>query len=825
MIYPSDFEQRIGFDKVREQVGRLLQTKAAAELLDAVVFSCDFEFVKLQIGQVGEMVSVLRVENDFPLGGFKDINYFLKRVRIEGAFLETNHLVELNAALEMLAELVRFFENRKERVPYPLLADLAVPIGNYDAARREIERIIDKFGRVKDSASPVLQTIRRSIIEKNSQVGKRLQQILKQAQNDGIADEDSSITIRDGRALIPVMAGSKRKIRGFVHSESATGKTAFVEPVEVVELNNEIKELESDEKREIVKILIKFTDFIRPQIHELMVAGEIIADLDLILAKARYAVEIEARVPILDSKPYIYLHQARHPLLEKALKKEGKAIVPLDIALSETKHILLISGPNAGGKSVCLKTVGLLQYMVQCGFLPSTLDNSEFGIFDSIFIDIGDQQSLDNDLSTYSSHLINMKTVLREATSKSLVLIDEFGSGTEPTMGGAIAESILQKLEERGTFGVITTHYANLKYYAATAKGIENGAMTFDIQHIKPMFRLEMGRAGSSFAFEIARKIGMPEEIISMATEKIGVEQVSIEKQLRNAMRDKRYWEQKREQIRVANKNIEKSAAEYEMELSEIQKERNRLIKEAKEQAKYIVAQANRKVEQTIREIREAQAEKAKTKQVREELQGFINELDSENCEDPIERKIRLLRERAQRQQNRQAKQQQPIIEKPQKPKEIEAGFKVRLEGQGVIGEVMSVSGTKAAVAFGQLITSVELSRLQIVSHQEFKQQQRKGYSASHSPTYDTGKQRLNFSQQLDVRGMRTADVLAAVENFIDEAVMLGFSEVSILHGKGTGALKQEIRNYLGSQPVVKSTRDEHEEFGGAGITVVKLDL
>lgn len=832
MIYPNDFESRIGFDKIRAQVARLLQTGSATHLLEQVAFCSDFDTVKNMLGQAHEMLTVLNIESDFPISGFKDINTFLRRVRIEGTFLETNHLLELAAALETLSEMSRFFSSRSETMPYPLLAKIAEPIGNYDSIKREIDRIIDRFGKVRDNASAELQVTRRSLADKSSQVSRRLQQILRQAQADGYADEDSSVTIRDGRALIPVSAGSKRKVRGFVHSESATGKTAFIEPVEVVELNNEIKELEAAEKREIVKILIKFTDMLRPDIEDLMAAGEIISLFDLVIAKARWAQSVDARMPILENKPYIYLRQARHPLLQAALRKEGKAIVPLDITLTQRKHILLISGPNAGGKSVCLKTVGLLQYMLQCGFPIPVLDNSEVGIFDSIFIDIGDQQSLDNDLSTYSSHLINMKVTMREATSSSLVLIDEFGSGTEPTTGGAIAESILQKLEERGTFGVITTHYANLKYYAATAQGIENGAMTFDLEQIRPLFSLEMGRAGSSFAFEIARKIGMPEEIISMATQRIGVEQISIEKQLKDAARDKRYWEGKRDRIRTASKNIEKTAAEYELELSEIQKERNRLIKEAKEQAKFIVAEANRKIEQTIREIKEASAEKNRTREARSHLQQFTEGLDAALVQDPIERKMQLLREKEQRRIERQRERSQDIqTEEPvteiATPREVAAGFKVRLDGKGVIGEVLSLSSGKAAVSFGHMITSVDVERLEVVSHAEFKKQKRQSYTATAvaTPTYDTGKQRLNFKQQLDVRGMRVIDGLAAVESFIDEAVMLGFSQVSILHGKGTGALKQEIRQYLASQPIVQSAKDEQEEFGGAGITVVTMSL
>lgn len=832
MIYPSDFEIRIGFDRIRSELSQAVQTQRAQELVQEIDFSNDFTKVKYALDITFEMRTILLLESDFPSSGYVDINHFLHKARVIGSYLETGDMVELLKALETLRQLTSFFATADDQQPrYPLLTDMTQPLGDYSHITKEINRIIDRFGRVKDNASPELQATRRILSEKSGQISKRLQQILRQAQTDGYAESESTLTIRDGRAMIPVSAVNKRKIRGFVHSESATGRTAYIEPIEVVELNNEVKELEAAERMEVIKILIKFTDMLRPEIESLVEAGNYIAAIDLLLAKAKYAIRINAVRPILNAEAGLSLRTARHPLLEKALAKEGKQIVPLDIRLTAQKPILLISGPNAGGKSVCLKTVGLLQYMMQCGLLVPCLDNSEMGIFDSLFIDIGDQQSLDNDLSTYSSHLINMKNFLRGATSKSLVLIDEFGSGTEPTTGGAIAESILQKLEERHTFGVITTHYANLKYYAAGATGIENGAMTFDLQNIRPLFRLEMGRAGSSFAFEIARKIGMPEEIIDMATQKIGVDQISIEKQLKDAVRDKRYWETKREKIRIQAKTIDQQAAEYEMELTEIQKERNRLIKEAKEQAKQLLAEANRKIETTIREIKESSAAKAPTRAARESFNTFRDALLGEHIEDqdPIAEKIKLLRQKEQRRRERRLERATTVatptpIPQP-KIQTLEVGNKVKLEGQTTIGEVISISGNKAAVAFGGIMTSVEISRLKIVPQAEYRKQQKKSYTAPLSGSYDTQRQRLDFTQQIDIRGMRAIDAIAATTAFVDEAVMLGFSEISILHGKGTGALKQEVRTYLGTLPFVKSIRDEHEEFGGAGITVVKFDF
>ena len=832
MIYPDDFEIRIGFDRIRQQVASLLATETAREMLAGTRFSPDSEEVETRLGRTFEMRTILMLEAGFPQNGYTDINQFLHKIRIIGTYLEAPELVRLLSALELLQGLTAFFRSREDNL-YPLLAALSEPFGDYGHLIKTIVRIVDRHGRIKDDASPELQIIRRSLAEKSGQISKRLQQILKKAQADGYADPESSVSIRDGRAVIPVNSANKRKIQGFVHDESATGRTSFIEPIEIVELNNEIKELENQERREIIKILTLFTDSLRPHVDELTEVGNYIAEMDLTAAKARYALGINATKPILSGSPGIILRQARHPLLEQALAKEKKAIVPLDLKLDAKKHILLISGPNAGGKSVCLKTVGLLQYMLQCGFLVPLLENSEMGIFDSIFIDIGDQQSIDNDLSTYSSHLINMKNMLRNADSRSLVLIDEFGSGTEPTTGGAIAESILQKLEERRVFGVITTHYANLKYYASAARGIVNGAMTFDLQKIRPLFKLDIGYAGSSFAFEIARQIGLPEEIITMATEKIGAGQVNIEKQMRDAVRDKRYWENKRTKIRQVEKAVDQTVAQYELELSEIQKQRNQIIKAAKDEAKELVAQANKEIEKTIREIKQAKAEREATRLAREELNTFRALLSDtlEDAEDPIDRKMRQLREKEKRRTERTRQRQ----EKPakgesgeqaaEKPREIEPGFKVRLSGQPTIGEVINVSDGKAAVMFGNIITSVTTDRLETVPHAEFRKQQRQKPSAPASASYDTSKRRLDFNGQLDVRGMRASEALEAVEDYVDEAVMLGIPKISILHGKGTGALKQEIRNYLKSQPIVSSSKDEHEEFGGAGITVVKLDI
>ena len=875
MIYPRDFEQRIGFEQVRVAVSRLCGTEGGRRLVGEATFETDRRVLGSVLGRVAEMRDILMLEGEYPGGGYIDMNRFLRVVRVEGRYLEPAEMVELGRALELLGALSAFFRGKREETaggrngtPYPLLDELTAPVEDFGSIRREIARILDpEVGTVRDNASSELAQIRRTVREKAGLVDKRLQAILRQAQAAGLVDPESEIAVRDGRTVIPVAAVNKRKIKGLVHDESATGRTAYIEPIEVVELNNELRELENEERREVVRILTAFADGLRPELPLLLAAGEYLVEMDFIEAKARYALATDAVLPELADGPQMRLRRARHPLLEAALRKENKAIVPLDLSLTEEKYILLISGPNAGGKSVCLKTAGLLQYMLQCGWLVPADGDSRMGIFGSLFIDIGDQQSLDNDLSTYSSHLLNMKTVLRQADERSLVLIDEFGSGTEPGTGGAIAEAVLERLEARHVWGVITTHYANLKYYAAGAQGIANGAMAFDLQHIRPLFRLEMGRPGSSFAFEIARKIGLPEEIIRAAEEKIGSAQANAERHIREAARDKRYWESKRERIRAAEKNIDRTAAQYELQLSEIQTEKAKILAAARTEAEGLLAEANRQIERTIREIRESQAERERTRTVRGEFDDFRRLLAGSDTEalpteeeDPIARKMRQLREREQRRKERRAQREATAAEasssastghpQPAKPREVEVGFHVRLRGQQAVGEVLALqSGGKATVAFGQVTTVVDRKRLEIVSHAEFKKLRRGLATASFGGSvtgaegvfsgglsagggvsaggggYDTAKKRLNFKQQLDIRGMRAAEAVQTVEAFIDEAIVLGFQQVTILHGKGTGALKEEVRRYLRTVPLVVSATDEHEEFGGAGITVVRLDV
>ena len=828
MIYPENFESKIGFDRIRSQIKALCVTQGAVEKLESAEFSSDYRTVRERLEQTFEMRTALMMESGFPDGSFVDTEPFLKKAGIEGAFLETGEIAALRKALSMVYALVAFFRNKDEQ--YPRLKALCRDVNGFPEIINHIDTILDKFGKVRDSASPELFSIRRTIRDRESQISRRIQQIMGQAQAAGLVDGDASISIREGRAVIPVAAANKKKIKGFVHDESATGKTVYIEPIEVVEINNELKELEYEQRREIVRILTRFTDTIRPDLPAIRESGDFLTTMDFIRAKARFALGNDCTLPIVEEGSSVSLRSARHTLLAQTLRREGKPIVPLDLTLTPEKHILVISGPNAGGKSVCLKTVGLLQYMLQKGFLVSASENSEMGLFEDIFIDIGDEQSIDNDLSTYSSHLLNMKNILRHAGSRSLILIDEFGTGTEPIIGGAIAESVLEKLEKKHCFGVITTHYSNLKYYASNAAGILNGAMTFDVQNIRPLFRLETGKPGSSFAIEIARKIGLPEEIIHSASEKAGSDHVNIERQLREIARDRRYWEQKRDKIHQTEKRVDELAERYRTELEAIRAERNRLLKEARTEARQITDEANRQIENTIREIRESQADKQRTLIVRRKMDEFKQTLAEDSADNAaIDRKIEQLRAREQRRAERKKKKSEsataasPAV--AEKPRVAEPGAKVRIKGQDAVGEVINLDGKRATVGFGQILTTIAIDRLEIISNAEYKKVTRNERPAAAPTNYDPGQRRLQFSQQIDVRGMRVTEALEATQDFIDEAVMFGFSELRILHGKGTGALKEEIRQYLRATGLVASAKDEHEERGGAGITVVRLNV
>jgi len=827
-IYPHNFEEKIGFDRIREMLHHKCISTMGNEWVDKMMFQDSFETISNQLNEVDEFCRIIREYDNFPASNFYDLRESLNKIQIEGRFLEPDELFDLKRSLESVRAIVNFFNKQEEEV-FPLLKKKTAMVQVFPYIYDRIDTIINKFGKIRDNATPELGQIRKSILSMQSGMSKRLHAILKQAQKDGLVDDDASVSIRDGRAVIPISAGNKRKLKGIVYDESSTGKTSYVEPNEIVEMNNEIRELEYAERREVVKILTVFSNDIRPYLHDLLFSYDFLGEIDFIRAKAKLAVEFDAIKPDFQKEPVIEWYQAIHPLLQKALKKENRKIVPLTIKLTDEKHILLISGPNAGGKSVCLKTTGLLQYMLQCGLLVPMNEGSKSGIFSQLFIDIGDEQSLENDLSTYSSHLMNMKHFVRNCNEKTLVLIDEFGTGTEPMLGGAIAESILNKLNQLKTFAVITTHYTNLKHFASSAEGIVNGAMLYDSQHMNPLFQLEIGKPGSSFAFEIARKIGLPEDILDSATEKVGKDHIDFDRNLRRINRDKRYWETKRTKIRKVEKILDETAENYEAELLGIQKQRKEILKKAKEEADGLLREVNKKIENTIQEIKKAQAEKEKTKQAREKLENLKKEVGNKAAkgEQQITNKLKKLRQREENRNKRRPKESKKPIpkEKLEERLEIRPGDKVRIKGQDTIGDLIELNEKNVVVAFGQLMTTLPRENIQRLSNNEAKKLDKTRGSRATMLTENFSQRRLSFKPEIDIRGQRVEEAISNIQEFIDEAIMFEVGQLRILHGKGHGILKQTIRDFLRSEPMVRSYKDEHVDFGGAGITVVNLAL
>ena len=657
MTYPQNFEEKIGFDKIRHFISERCLSTLGSERVNEMKFLTSFDTIERLLRETEEFTHILQSEDDFPADYFFDIRPSLQRVRIEGTFLDETELFNLRRSLETIRNIVGYFITEEgEECLYPHLQALATDVVVFPQLLTRIDQIIDKFGHIKDNASPELAQIRRELNHTLSGISRSLNIILRNAQNEGIVDKEVAPTLREGRLVIPVIPAHKRRIKGIVHDESASGKTVYIEPAEVVEANNRIRELEGEERREIMRILTLFTDELRPHLPDIAYSYEFLADIDFIRAKALFSLEINALLPHFEKCRQIEWYHAVHPLLYLALKKQNKSVVPLDITLTPEQRILLISGPNAGGKSVCLKTTGLLQYMLQCGLLIPVYENSHAGIFDHIFIDIGDEQSIENDLSTYSSHLTNMKYFVKNCNEGTLLLIDEFGGGTEPQIGGAIAEVLLDRFNRKGAFGVITTHYQNLKQFAKDTPGIVNGAMLYDRHMMQPLFKLSIGNPGSSFAIEIARKIGLPEDVIADASEKVGSDYIDMDKYLQDIVRDKRYWENKRQNIRQREKQLEELTRKYSDDLQEIEKERKRILKEAKQKAEQLIAESNARIENTIRTIKEAEAEKERTKAARQALHSFKDELsnDEEN-NDAISREIAKIKNREEKKNRRKS--------------------------------------------------------------------------------------------------------------------------------------------------------------------------
>ena len=837
-------EQKIGFDRIRQIISDRCSTSYAAERTANEHFSANPGNIRKRLLLTDEMRLIMMFEDSFPSGGFIDCIDFLKPLERSSSAIDLVSLRKLRTMLDTLRKVTNFFEGIKDGV-YPNLKRMSSRVLNFPEVQRRIDGIVDRYGDVKDTASDMLYDIRRELRDKEGAISRRMSAILKKAQEAGIVDSDAGVSIRDGKMLIPVSAANKKKIAGFIYDESATGKTAFIEPAEVVELDNQIKELKFSEQREILRILFEFTEFMRPYIPDLLSSAKYLGEIDFIMAKAQVALDFIAGMPVISDNGELNLRKARHPLLERTLKKEKKEIVPLTATLTPQKHILLISGPNAGGKSVCLKTVGLLQYMFQWGMLIPTSETSELPVFDRIMVSIGDDQSIDNDLSTYSSFLADMKTMLEKADSKTLVLIDEFGSGTEPAAGGAIAEAILSEFDNRGVYGVITTHYTNLKLYASADTGVMNGAMMFDVKNIAPMFKLEMGLPGNSFAFELARKMGMPEAVIKDAENRAGEEFVGIERNLRKIARNRKALDEKLERIRHTDKTLENITDRYQKELQQIKQTKKEILDQAKKEAEEIIKGANRQVENTIRTIRESQAEKETTQEARKELQGFMSllaakkEQEQKEKDDYIERKIRQIDARRERQKQRKAQKaddkaaseaREALAEQQRieafKSAPLKAGEKVRVKENGMVGEVVKVSSKAVVVAIGNISSKMPLDKVERITSNEFKSAVKEVSRPVSTIRVDSSisERKLNFKTEIDLRGARLNDAIEQVTRYVDDAIMLGISSVRIIHGKGTGVLRDEIQKLLRTMPGVASARDEHIQFGGSGVTIVTFE-
>lgn len=848
MIYPNTFENKIGFNEIRTLLRERCLSSLGKEEIDKITFMDDMKAINTQLARVREFRKLQEEAEDFPISYFFDVRQSVARLRLEGTHLEEDELFDLRRSMGTICDIVAYLNRCDEDeasipqdgwkhepvYPYPALHELADGVMTYPQILQRIDQILDKFGKIRDTASPELNNIRRELAKTEGSISRTLYSILRSAQSEGLIEKDVTPAMRDGRLVIPIVPTMKRKIKGIVHDESASGKTLFVEPTEVVEANNRVRELEAEERREIIRILNEIAKIIRPHVPQILASYKLLAQVDMIRAKAELAKLIGGIEPEVGKYPLIDWIEATHPLLRLSLEKQGKKVVPLEIMLTRNKRMLIISGPNAGGKSVCLKTVGLLQYMLQCGLSIPVSERSKAGIFQNILIDIGDEQSIEDDLSTYSSHLTNMKNMMKSANDRTLILIDEFGTGTEPQIGGAIAEAVLKQFCIKKAYGVITTHYQNLKHFADSHEGVVNGAMLYDRHQMQALFQLQIGQPGSSFAIEIARKIGLPEQVIHDASEIVGSDYIQSDKYLQDIVRDKRYWESKRQTIHQREKQMEQTISKYESELTDLEKSRKEVLAKAKERAEELFKESNKKIENVIREIREKQAEKEETKKLRDSLKDFkegIADIDKQAEDDKIARKMaQILRRKDNKNKRKKEKEekapdatnlQDSTIAQTQNSK-FKEGDTVRIKGTTTVGTIESIQDKNVVVIFGGLRSTTAIKKIEHATPP--KKEEPRPYMTVGRQTRETiDSKKLNFKQDLDVRGMRGEEALNAVMYFIDDATLVGMSRVRILHGTGTGILRQLIRQYLATVPSVTSYKDEHVQFGGAGITVVDL--
>ena len=850
MIYPKTFEDKIGFNEIRTLLRERCLSSLGKEEVDKITFMDNVKAINTQLSRVREFRRLQEEEENFPLNYFFDVRQSVARLRLEGTHMEEDELFDLRRSLGTVNDIVTYLNRtdedaavappddgwRKDPVyPYPALHELAEGVVTFPQILQRIDQILDKFGKIRDTASPELLNIRRELAKVEGSISRTLYSILRSAQSEGLIEKDVTPAMRDGRLVIPVVPTMKRKIKGIVHDESASGKTLFIEPTEVVEANNRVRELEAEERREVIRILTEMAKVIRPHVPQILDSYKLLAQVDMLRAKTELAKLIGGIEPEVGKYPHIDWIEATHPLLRLSLQKQGKKVVPLEITLTRNKRMLIISGPNAGGKSVCLKTVGLVQYMLQCGLSVPMSERSQTGIFQNILIDIGDEQSIEDDLSTYSSHLTNMKNMMKSANDRTLILIDEFGTGTEPQIGGAIAEAVLKQFCIKRAYGVITTHYQNLKHFADSHEGVVNGAMLYDRHQMQALFQLQIGQPGSSFAIEIARKIGLPEQVIHDASEIVGSDYIQSDKYLQDIVRDKRYWESKRQTIHQREKQMEQTIAKYESEISDLAKSRKEVLAKAKERAEELFKESNKKIENVIREIREKQAEKEETKKLRDSLKDFkegISDMDKQAEDDKIARKMAQILRRKENKKNRkkgdpssagQDKDNTSAATTPSTANTpLKEGDTVRIKGTTSVGKIESIQGKNATVIFGDLRSTTSLKKLEHATAPK-REEPRPFMTVGRQTREAIDEKKLNFKQDLDVRGMRGDEALNAVMHFIDDATLVGMSRVRILHGTGTGILRQLIRQYLATVPAVTSYKDEHVQFGGAGITVVDL--
>jgi DNA mismatch repair protein MutS2 len=813
MLYPEkNIEVKLGFDKIRQFIKEACYGDIGRELVDKMQFSTDYNLIKMLTIQTEEFTRILMEGVDFPSANFLDVRNQLDKAKIRNTFLTTSEFFDLKRSLDTLYHCLQFFDKQKDTYPnlYALCEEIILP---FDLLQN-ISKVIDDEGRLKNNASRELQNIRQDIIRTQVQLRKQMDILVRDYKSKDLMKGDSEVTIREGRMVLPVKAEYKRQVKGIVHHASATGQTVYIEPTIVLNMNNKIKELEFQERREIIRILTELTNQVRPHISKLSAAYRFLAKIDFIRAKARFASKIDAINPAFEKTCLIDWKAAYHPLLLLAHKEQNKKIVPHSVFIDHHDRILLISGPNAGGKSVALKTVGLLQYMYQNGLLIPVAEGSKVGIFRDIFIDIGDEQSIENDLSTYSSHLSNMRHFLKFADKRSLCLIDEFGTGTEPQFGGAIAETILENLCKQKVFAVITTHYSNLKLMAENTKGIVNGAMRFDVENLEPLYHLEIGQAGSSFALEIAQKIGLPQEVIKQARSKIGASQIDIERLIKDLEQEKRIFREKNAKVISQEQELQSDIDNYKFLKKQIELTRKNIVNEAKVEAKSLLQVTNQKIENTIREIKEAKADKETTQKARQELNEFKEEITPQALEKPVEEFVN--KKKAKRIKKGQVANPEASIKVIEG--EIKVGDSVRIKGQTTIGEVLSINKKDISIAMGSLKTIIKKNRLEKISQRGIKKIQR-----SKAVNYDFAKEQINFSPEMDIRGKRADETYTLISNFMDQAIMLSHSNLRIVHGKGTGALRQIVRDILNTYKEVNSVKNEHPDRGGDGVSLIKL--